>query len=42
MECKISDYSDNELDEEEEKIVRKLRNRYKGKIAFKYFNCGKM
>jgi hypothetical protein len=41
-ECKISDCSDNELDEEEANFVRKLKNRYKGKLPFKCFNCGKI
>ena len=40
--CNISDFSDNELDEEEENIVKKLKNIYKGKIPFKFFNCGKI
>jgi len=30
------------LDEEEENIVKKLKNIYKGKIPFKFFNCGKI
>lgn len=41
-ECKTSDCSDSKLDEEEANFVRKLKSRYKGKLAFKCFSCGKL
>jgi len=41
-ECKTSDYSDSELDEEEANFVRKLKRRYKGKLPFKWFRCEKI
>lgn len=41
IECKVSDFSNNELDEEEANFFKKLKNRYKGKLPFKCFNCGK-
>jgi hypothetical protein len=40
--CKISDFSGNKLDEEEANFVRKFKNRYKGKLHFNFFNCGKI
>ena len=39
---KISDFSNNKLDEEEANFFRKLKNMYKGKLPFKCFNCGKI
>jgi hypothetical protein len=41
-ECKIINCSDKKLDEEEANFVNKLKKRYKGKLPFKCFKCGKI
>ena len=43
--CSCSSCSDDSYYEEEENFVRKLKRgarKYKGKLPFKYFNCGKI